>query len=253
MTTECEKRADWRVRSSEGLWRWREEGRSVRVDGHAHVQRVHFAAHVFISRKTEGDDLRHSFILSLFLLYVWVRPNVPNSPPGGMFNELPLLSGLSWHQFRIHGLFHMVWFYMVQALEDVPFPTCLLTSYCLARCYNVSGATACDFPIPLALQSDSMFSVQVSEDDQFSLLVSRPPFESLTQSCASCRQSCRAFHQLVFAICGFTRSSCATWCFRTFRLFGFVVCGGVSCYFTRLAYPSAMCNEFQPDERQSQL
>ena len=65
---------------------------------------------------------------------------------------------------------------MVQALEDVPFPTfvvspLLLTSCCLTRCYNVAGAPARDFPLPLALQSDSLFSVEVSEDVHFSLLV----------------------------------------------------------------------------------
>ena len=49
-TTECEKRARWRVGRSEGLRRWRESAGSERVDGQAHVQRVHFAVHVFISR-----------------------------------------------------------------------------------------------------------------------------------------------------------------------------------------------------------
>ena len=129
-----------------------------------------------VQMKTEGHDPRLSFILSLFLLYIWMCKLVPMSPTGGMFNALPLLSGLSWHQFRIHGLFHMEWFYMVQALEDVPFPTfvvspLLLTSCCLTRCYNVAGAPARDFPLPLALQSDSLFSVEVSEDVYFSLLV----------------------------------------------------------------------------------
>ena len=71
--------------------------------------------------------------------------------------------------------------YMVRAVEDVPLPTCvvsplLLMSCCPTQCYNVSGAPACDFPIPLALQSDSLFSVEVSEDGQFRLQVTRPPF-----------------------------------------------------------------------------
>ena len=71
--------------------------------------------------KTEGNDPGHSLILSLFLLYLWMRPLVPMSPPGGMFNELPLLSGLSWHQFRIHGLFHIKWFTWYEPLRTYPF------------------------------------------------------------------------------------------------------------------------------------
>ena len=67
--------------------------------------------------------------------------------------------------------------YMVRAVEDVPLPTCVVSPLLLMSwCYNVSGAPACDFPIPLALQSDSLFSVEVSEDGQFRLLVTRPPF-----------------------------------------------------------------------------
>ena len=114
--------------------------------------------------KTEGQDPRHSFILSLFLLYLWTQ--LLPSRHQVACSTSSLLSGLRWNQFRNHCSFHM------GALEDVLLTTCvgsplLLTSNCLTRCHTVSGVSACDFPFPPVLQSGSLFSVQVSEDDHF--------------------------------------------------------------------------------------